>query len=288
MGLVDTTAARIRSLEIQGANAIAKAAVEALAAQLAAEPGADRRALAELLAGARPNEPMLRNLLELFLSGAEGEDVMGKLAERAGALLEQVRRDEETLARVGADLVSDGMTVFTHCHSSSAVSVLKEARRQGKRFTVLNTETRPRFQGRITAAELAREGIEVRHMVDAAAKYALDGADLFLFGADAVLPSGYLINKVGTGIFCVVASRYDVPTYCATLTLKVVRDHIDEAVEQRDPAEVWPDAPAGVLVLNPAFDKVHLKYVTAFITERGLVKDILALCPPAPPARGCS
>ncbi len=212
MGLVETTAARIRSLEIQGANAIAKAAVEALAGELAVEPRADRRALAELLAGARPNEPMLRNLLELFLSSVEEEDVSGEPGERAGALLEQVRRDEEALARVGADL--------------------------------------------------------------------------FLFGADAVLPSGYLINKVGTGIFCVVASRYDVPTYCATLTLKVVRDHIDEAVEQRDPAEVWPDAPAGVLVLNPAFDKVHLKYVTAFITERGLVKDVLTLCPPAPPARG--
>ncbi len=194
-------------------------------------------------------------------------------------MLERLQKEEAAIAENGAGLIRDGMAVFTHCHSSSAVGVLREAHRRGVHFKVFNTETRPRFQGRITATELAAEGIQVVHMVDSAAKYALDGADLFLFGADAVLPSGYLINKVGTGIFCVVASRYDVPTYCATHTLKVVRDVADESVEQRDPAEVWPDAPPGVLVLNPAFDKVHLKYVTAFVTERGLLKDVLGVHP---------
>ena len=273
---VTETAARISSLEIQGANAIAKAALRALAEDLEEDPAQDARRLAAPLKEARPNEPMTRNLIEAFLGklGAAGEGGYLAVAE---AMLEEVERGEQAIAEAGAELVREGMTVFTHCHSSSAVSVLKHAHRQGRRFKVLNTETRPRFQGRLTAAELAAEGIEVVHMVDAAAKYALDGADLFLFGADAVLPSGYLINKVGTGIFCVVASRYDVPTYCATHTLKVVRDRSDESVERRDPVEVWPDAPSGVLVFNPAFDKVHLKYVTAFITERGLLKDILSV-----------
>lgn len=270
---VEETAARIRSLEIQGANAIAKAALEALARDLASDPATDRREAASLLVSARPNEPMLRNLLKVFL-GTLGESASP--IELAADLLERVRADEEALAAVGADLILEGMTVFTHCHSSSAVSILREAHRRGKRFKVLNTETRPRYQGRITATELAADGVEVVHMVDSAAKYALDGADLFLFGADAILPSGYLINKVGTGIFCVVASRYDVPTYCAALTLKVVRDRVDERVEERAAREVWPDAPPGVRVFNPAFDKVHLKYVTAFVTEKGLVKDVLA------------
>lgn len=278
---VDETAEQILTLRIQGANAIAKAALRALAEDLAAGPEGDRSALAEPLVRARPNEPMLRNLLKAYLRQVEMEGDPSAFAVGAERLLGQVEKDEETIARTGADLVTDGMTVFTHCHSSSAVSILKEARRRGTRFRVLNTETRPRFQGRLTAHELATEGIEVIHMVDSAAKYALDGADLFLFGADAVLPSGYLVNKVGTGIFCVVAARYDVPTYCATLTLKVARDHVDEKIEERDPAEVWPEAPAGVRVFNPAFDRVNLKYVTAFVTERGLVKDILALPAPA-------
>jgi ribose 1,5-bisphosphate isomerase len=276
VGRVERTAEEIQALRIQGANAIAKEALRALAEDLAASPGADGVALAARLREARPNEPMLRNLLAAFLEGVRVQPQEADVRALAERLLDKVRRDEEALAAAGADLVQDGMTVFTHCHSSSAVSILQEAHRRGRRFRVLNTETRPRFQGRITASELSREGIEVTHMVDSAAKYALDGADLFLFGADAILPSGYLINKVGTGIFCVVASRYDVPTYCATLTLKVVRDRADERVEERPPEEVWPEAPPGVKVFNPAFDKVHLKYVTAFVTERGLVKDILA------------
>ncbi len=286
MNRVARTARKIAALEVQGANAIAKAALTALAEDLSDDPSADRCALRDLLASSRPNEPMLTNLLDAFIGATEGTTSGPTLLEAARGLLESVERDEQALARVGAGLVGDGMTVFTHCHSSTAVSILKEAHRQGRRFKVLNTETRPRFQGRLTAGELASEGIEVVHMVDSAAKYALDGADLFLFGADAVLPSGYLINKVGTGIFCVVAARYDVPTYCATLTLKVVRDHLDEPVEERDGAEVWPDAPEGVVVFNPAFDKVHLKYVTAFVTERGLVKDIFARYPAAGPGSG--
>ncbi len=277
MKLVAETADKIRSLEIQGANAIAKAALRALAEDLARDPGADRLALAARLAAARPNEPMLRNLLDAYLEAAAGAGEPGPLKEAADLLVDRVERDEEAIARTGAGLIRDGMAVFTHCHSSTALGVLRRAHREGRRFKVLNTETRPRYQGRITAVELAAEGIEVVHMVDSAAKYAIDGADLFLFGADAVLPSGYLINKVGTGIFCVVAARYDVPTYCATHTLKVVRDRPDEPVEQRPADEVWPGAPGGVVVFNPAFDKVNLKYVTAFITERGLVKDVLAV-----------
>ncbi len=273
---VAETADDIRSLKIQGANAIAKAALAALAEDLAEGGGADRRALAAVRVEARPNEPMLKNRLDLYLSRVEGVAEAPALAAEGERLLEQVARDEEAIGRFGAGLIQDGMKVFTHCHSSSAVAIIRRAWREGRRFKVLNTETRPRFQGQITAAELAGEGIEVLHMVDSAAKYALDGADLFLFGADAVFRSGYLVNKVGTGIFCVVASRYDVPTYCAAHTLKVVRDRVDEPLEQRGAAEVWPDAPPGVVVFNPAFDKVHIKYVTAFITEKGLVKDILA------------
>ncbi len=268
----EETARKIRALEIQGANAIAKAALMALAGDLA-EGAADGKQLAQELCAARPNEPMLRNLLSRFLSSPVEA---GRATEAAEALLSEIAADEKKIASAGAELILDGMTVFTHCHSSSAVGVLLEAHRAGKRFRVLNTETRPRYQGRITARELASKGVEVIHMVDSAAKYALDGADLFIFGADAVLRSGYLINKVGTGIFCLVAARYDVPTYCATHTLKVVREYLDEKVEERDPAEVWPDAPAGVVVRNPAFDKVHLKYVTAFVTEKGLLKDILS------------
>ena len=266
---------KIKALEIQGAMNIAKAALLALSRDMIEFPSEQPESIVSLLSEARPNEPMLRNILKLFVREARGLEGEVQLGDLASSILEQIESDEKKIYGFGSQLIHEGSKVFTHCHSSSAVGILKEAKIQGKNFTVFTTETRPRYQGRITAKELAEAGIEVYHMVDSAAKYAIDGADLFLFGADSILPSGYLINKVGTGIFCVVASKYDVPTYCATHTLKILRDRVDEGVEYRDPKEVWEDAPPGVKIKNPAFDKVHLKYVTAFITEKGVQKDIL-------------
>lgn len=267
--------AKIRALEIQGAMNIAKSALLALSRDMIEFPGEPPYKMMEVLSQARPNEPMLRNVLHYFIKESSGLQGEAQLKDLAQSILEEIEAGEKKIYSFGAQLIHDGMKIFTHCHSSTAVGILKEAKSQGKSFAVHTTETRPRFQGRITARELAEASIEVYHMVDSAAKYAIDGADLFLFGADSILPSGYLINKVGTGIFCVVASKYDVPTCCATHTMKIVRDRLDEAVEYRDPAEIWPDAPAGVKIKNPAFEKVHLKYITAFITEKGLQKDIL-------------
>jgi ribose 1,5-bisphosphate isomerase len=267
--------AKIKALEIQGAMNIAKSALLALSQDMIAFPDDPPEKLIEVLSEARPNEPMLRNILHYFLKESSGLEGEVQLKDLAKSILEEIEAGEKKIYAFGAQLIHDGMKIFTHCHSSTAVGILKEAKRQGKTFVVHTTETRPRFQGRVTARELAEASIEVYHMVDSAAKYAIDGADLFLFGADSILPSGYLVNKVGTGIFCVVASKYDVPTYCATHTMKIVRDRVDEAVEYRDPKEVWEDAPDNVKIKNPAFDKVHLKYVTAFITEKGLQKNIL-------------
>ncbi|MCX7830661.1 MAG: translation initiation factor eIF-2B [Acidobacteria bacterium] len=271
----EITYEKIKSLEIQGAMNVAKSALVAMSQDIINFPDENPEKFLEILSSARPNEPMLRNMLRLFLSESRGLSGEAQLRDLANSILEDIEKGEKKIYSLGAQLIHDGMKVFTHCHSSTAVGVLKEAKNQGKKFTVFTTETRPRYQGRITARELANAGIEVFHMVDSAAKYALDGADIFIFGADSILPSGYLINKVGTGIFCVVASKYDVPTYCATHTMKIVTDRIDEAVEERDPKEVWEDAPEGVKIKNPAFEKIHLKYVTAFITEKGLLKDIL-------------
>lgn len=269
------TAARIKALEIQGAMNVAKSALLAISKDMIEFPDEDPVLFLDTLSNARPNEPMLRNILRLFIKEAKGMEGESLLTDLADSILEGIEADEKKIYGFGAELIHDGMKVFTHCHSSTAVGILKEAKKQGKKFVVHTTETRPRLQGRITAKELAEAGIEVYHMVDSAAKYAIDGAGLFLFGADSILASGYLINKVGTGIFCVVASKYDVPTYCAAHTLKIARDKIDEAVEERNPDEVWEKPPIGVKIKNPAFDKVHLKYITAFITENGVQKEIL-------------
>lgn len=276
MGRVSETAERIRTLDIQGAESIAREGLLAWAEEMDLPgSGADGRALARLLAAARPNEPMLRNLLAQVLGSEEVS--AGCYSEEAHRLLAKIEEDGARIAATGAQLLPEGGVVFTHCHSSTVIRVLVEAHRRGKRFAVRNTETRPRYQGRKTAAELAAVGIEVEHWVDGAATWALEGADLFLFGADAVIPPKYFLNKVGTALFCRTAGALGVPCVCAVHTLKVVRDRKEEAVEARDPAEVWAEAPPGVTVRNPAFDPVPIALVDTFLTERGAVSDLWAL-----------
>lgn len=275
MASVAETTEKILKLEIQGAEAIAREGLLALAEELDVRgPAADGHALAIQLAGARPNEPMLRNLLAKLLAATVEP---GGFAAEAQKMLAGIEEDGRRIATTGAKLIPEGSVVFTHCHSSSVVRILVEAHNQGKRFTVRNTETRPRFQGRRTATELASAGIEVAHWVDGAATWALEGADLFLFGADAVVPPKYFLNKIGTGLFCRTAGSFGVSCLCAVHTLKIVRDRSEEPVEMRDPAEVWAEAPPGVAVRNPAFDRVPLALVNAFLTERGVVTDLWAL-----------
>jgi methylthioribose-1-phosphate isomerase len=111
-------------------------------------------------------------------------------------------------------------------------------------------------------------------MVDSAALLAIQQVDLFLLGADAVLATGFFVNKVGSGLFALAAEWYHVPLYVVCHTLKFdpqSSQGYDEAIEERAMDEVWPERPEGVHILNPAFEKVPIKYVEAFVTERGLL-----------------
>jgi ribose 1,5-bisphosphate isomerase len=269
--------AGIRELRIQGATSIARAGIEALAEELARADGrADVDALCARLFATRPNEPMLRNLVHVYLAELRRHGDGSPVAARSSAerLLSRLSADEARMAEVAARLVEGKQTVFTHCHSSTVTRALRLAAERGARFTVYCTETRPRYQGRITARELAEAGIEVVQLVDSAALLGLRRAEVFLLGADAVLATGFFINKVGSALLALAAERLEVPLYVCCHTAKFDLASLegqDEPIEERDPAEVWPDASDGVLVRNPAFERVPVHSIEAFVTEHGLL-----------------
>lgn len=167
------------------------------------------------------------------------------------------------------------MIVFTHCHSSTVEAVCIKAKEQGKKFTVYNTETRPRFQGRITAENIAKAGIPVVHFVDSAARTYLKKADLFLFGCDAISAEGRIFNKIGTEFLAEFTADQRIPTYSVTNSWKfdplTVRG-FEEVIEQRDPKEVWENPPQGVTIMNPAFEITSPDILTGIITELGVFK----------------
>jgi ribose 1,5-bisphosphate isomerase len=260
----------IKSLKIQGAEKIAIAAVEAFALKLKenVDPSELERARQELVA-TRSTEPGLRNSLAYCINNyKQNPDV-------AAYIIAHFEKSKKIIAETAAKKIRDGMIVFTHCHSSTVVEVFRKAKDDGKKFTVYNTETRPRFQGRITAEETAKLGIPVVHFVDSAAHTYLKEADLFLIGCDAVTAEGTIYNKVGTALLVELASRHEIPVYSVTNSWKFdpqTAKGFEEQIEQRDPKEVWDNPPPGIKIMNPAFDSVSPDLVTGIITELGIVK----------------
>ena len=252
MATLQQTVSDIKSLKIQGSQTVAETALKAWALSK------DKKLASKLLRDARPTEPMLFRAIHAVETGADPLRLVGKL-----------RKDRQRIAKIGADLIKNDAIIFTHCHSSTVVEILKEAKAQGKRFEVHNTETRPMFQGRITATELAKAGIKVCHYVDSAAIDAMKQADMFLMGADWISQKG-VANKIGTEMFAEIATKYlNIPVYCCSHSWKFSSGNIQ--IEQRPAKEVWPNAPKNVIVHNPAFEIAEAKHIKGVISELGML-----------------
>ncbi len=288
---VRRTIADIKSLKIQGARNVAKEALKALAAQAkgskAKTPSSfckDIADTAEALALSRPTEPMMRNTLEesvRFITEAskagKAKDVTGLrklLIGHEGEVLEGIDEGARRLAEYGARLIPDDALVLTHCHSSTSTMCMIAAKRMRKRFRVVSFETRPRYQGRTTAAELAKAGIDVTSAVDGAMNIFMKKADIVIVGADSVTSRGDLINKIGTSTLAHIARMNDVSFYSAAELFKYSPMTIfgtRERIEQREPGEVWEKPPKGVKIANPAFEATAAKYINGYITELGVI-----------------
>ena len=138
-----------------------------------------------------------------------------------------------------------------------------------------NTETRPLFQGRKTAIELASYKIPVKHYVDSAARMALKKADIMMIGADAITTEGKVINKIGSELIAEAANKIGVPVYICTHSWKFDPETIfgfDEEIEKRAWDEIWPNKPRKVNIDNFAFEKINPALITGIISELGVYR----------------
>lgn len=194
------------------------------------------------------------------------------------------------MGRYGAELIADGDILLTHCNAGAlatagwgtALAPMYVAHKAGKHIHVFVDETRPILQGaRLTAWELQQEGIPLTLITDnMAGHFMLRGGIKGVFvGSDRIAANGDVANKIGTYGVAVLAHAHGIPFYvvapCSTIDLKLPSgEHIP--IEQRNPDEVTSVrgtviAPAGVQAANPAFDVTPHTYITAIITERGIV-----------------
>lgn len=279
---VDETALKIKKLEIQGATNIALAAIESLLQYSEGyEGGAFSESLgqkSQALLDSRPTEPLMQNFIRKILASVpEGKELtLQKQAVNSAvsSLRTYLSESIHKIAEIGAKRVPKKGVVLTHCHSSLVEEILKKAFDDGKRFEVISTETRPRFQGRITAKNLSEHGIPVTQVVDSAAMTYMNMVNLVLLGSDAVLSDGSVVNKIGSYPVALAAKEADTPLYVCTETYKfdpktMMGDY--EPIEQRAASEVWEKPPDGVQIKNPAFEIVPPQYIHALITEQGVM-----------------
>ena len=252
----------IKLLKIQGATNIGKSALEAL---LSLSEEEIPQAIEELI-GVRPTEPLLQNCLSLVRE--KGKSVIKPTLER----IEDTRQE---IIKNGLPLIKEGTSVLTHCHSSTVVELLKRARQKGINFKVYLTETRPAFQGRITAKELTSAHIPSIMITDSEAAFLVSredkrNVDFVLFGADAITPEGGAVNKVGSYGIALSARQADIPLYIAATLLKFSLRPI--VIEERGEEEIWEKKPRNLIILNPSFDLIPPELITSYICEFGQVR----------------
>ncbi len=250
-GKFNKIAKDIKDLKIQGARNIAKSALEAYS--LFPSESTKKKLLS-----LRPTEPMMENVLDM--------------ADKKSLTEIRAHFDEaqDKINKKVLKLIKNKDVIFTHCHSTNVVNALIYAKKNGKKFEIYNTETRPMFQGRKTARELKKAGIKVTMFVDSALGIALSKeqgtkrATKVFLGADALLKKG-VINKVGSEVIARIARQEKIPVYVIADSWKFTTKKIP--LENRKLNEVWGKAPKGIKIKNPAFEFVKKKYITKVITE---------------------
>ena len=271
---VKETCKAIKELKIQGAENVTTAALLAIKDILQKSKAKNKESLLwELdlakvqLFNTRSTEPEMRNYLNNFFSYAEQEDKKQKLLKKIKLLIQEKKERKNKIIHYGSLLIQNNSRVYTHCHASTVTAILKKANKI-KRVTVYNTETRPLFQGRITAEELAKEGIPVHHFVDASMCSAIKDADLILIGADAINSEG-VYNKIGSELLAILANHYHKPLFVCASLMKF--DPHREIIEERSPKEVWRKEQGKIIIHNPAFEKIHLKHIKRIVCEEGIL-----------------
>src|SRR5918993_1425735 len=303
---VTDVAKAIKTMVIRGAPAIGVCAAMGLALGAARTKATGTKQFTtefqrncDLLAATRPTAVNLfwaiERMKHSFSDGALAGESVDQLKARLRTEADRIHDDDVASCRAigvhGATLVPAEANILTHCNAGAlatagygtALGVIRGAVEAGRKVRVLADETRPFLQGaRLTAWELVKDGIDTTVITDNMAGSIMRAGDidLVVVGADRIAANGDTANKIGTYSVAVLAREHGIPFYVAapwsTIDLSTT-DGDAIPIEERDSREVTHVgsnqlAPDGAHVRNPSFDVTPHKYVTAIITERGVLR----------------
>ena len=301
----------IYTLQVRGAPAIGVAAAIGIYAVCRRMPDTDYETFAAeferiraYLVSARPTAVNLAWALEQMAqvvrehTGCPVPAIKDRLRERALELRDQDIQVCRAIGEHGLTLIQNGDGILTHCNAGqlatvrygTALAPIHVGREQGMQFRVFTDETRPLLQGaRLSVYELFADGVDTTLICDNMASSVMrrGWVQAVFVGCDRVAANGDTANKIGTSGVAILAKHYGIPFYvCAPMSTIDLScpDGTAIRIEERPGAEVtdmWykePMAPEGVKVYNPAFDVTDADLITAFVTERGIIR------PPFAPA----
>ena len=220
---------------------------------------------------------------------AENVDEIRKLVvEAAKQMAEDDIKTNMSMGKNGSKLFNDNDTIMTHCNAGAlatvaygtALGVIRATRESGKNVKVIATETRPIQQGsRLTAFELKHDGFDVSLIPDTAVGYSMANGlvNKVVVGADRIVKTGHVFNKIGTYQVATMAKQHGIPFYVAAplSTIDMETRAEDVIIEMRKGSEVTgigdkKTAPDGIGVINPAFDMTPPELISGIITEKGV------------------
>jgi len=232
----------------------------------------------------------LDKIMQVAKEAENVDEIRKSVVDAAKRMAEEDIKINMTMGKNGSELFNDNDTIMTHCNAGAlatvgygtALGVIRATKDSGKNIKVIATETRPVQQGsRLTAFELKHDGIDVSLIPDTAVGYTManDLVNGVIVGADRILRTGHVFNKIGTYQVATMAKKHNIPFYVAaplsTFDLQSKPDDI--IIEQRKASEVTGigdkrTAPDGIDVINPAFDITPPELISAIITENGVAK----------------
>ena len=232
----------------------------------------------------------LEKIMKIAEQGKTVSEIKNNIIDKAKKMAEDDININKKMGKNGAKLFEDNDTIMTHCNAGAlatvaygtALGVIRATNESGKNVKVIATETRPVQQGsRLTAFELKHDGIDVSLIPDTAVGYTMANnlVNGVVVGADRILQTGHVFNKIGTYQVATMAKQHDIPFYVAAplSTFDLESRPEDILIEQRKASEVTgigdkKTAPDGIDVINPAFDMTPPELISGIITENGVAK----------------
>ncbi len=291
----------IRTLVVRGAPAIGVSGAFGLALAALQSNAKEKDQLIQdlktakkILFETRPTAVNLSWGLDKIMKITEQCKTVSEIRDNVIAKAKEMAEDDvninKKMGKIGAELFQNNDTIMTHCNAGAlatvgygtALGVIRATNESGKNIKVIATETRPIQQGsRLTAFELKHDGIDVSLIPDTAVGYTMANGLVngVVVGADRILRTGHVFNKIGTYQVATMAKQHNIPFYVAAplSTFDLKSNPEDVVIEQRKASEVTgigdtKTAPDGIDVINPAFDMTPPELISGIITENGIAK----------------